>query len=59
MNTKEQRADEIRPYKYPRFGKYVLHKIQGHSTQHHFLFFTLIESKLADFFISRGSKFHT
>ena len=51
-------ANKLRPYKYPRFGKYFLHKIEGHSRQRHCLNFNLKESKLAEFFISRVSKFH-
>ena len=37
---------------------YPLHKVQGHSTQRHCLIFSLKESKFAEFFIWRGSKFH-
>ena len=40
-NTKQQQANKIRPYKYPRFCKYVLHKIQGHSRQHNCFVFNL------------------
>ena len=58
INTKWQLANKLWPYKYPRFGKYVLHKAQRHSTQRHCLVFSLKESKFAEFFIWLGSKFH-
>ena len=44
-------TNKIRPYKYPRFGKYVLHKVQGCSRQRHCLIFNVKESKIAEFFI--------
>ena len=42
----------LRPYKYPRFGKYVLHNAQGHSRERHCMIFNLKKSKFAEFFIS-------
>ena len=48
-NTKQQQANKIRPYKYPRFGKYVLHKLQGHSRQHNCFVFSLKKSRLLNF----------
>ena len=54
-NTKYQLVNELRPYKHPRLGKYVLHKVQEHSRQPHCLIFKLKESKLAAFVIAVSS----
>ena len=53
-DTKQQLANEIQTYKYRRFCKYILQKVQGHSRQRHCLILNLKESKFAQFFISRG-----
>ena len=43
-------ANKIRRYKYPRFGKYVLHKVQVHSSERHCLVCDLKESKCSEVF---------